>query len=75
MKYEDGQEVLAGDIVKIDGIYNGVVLAAIDAKSYLPGEECWEYLGSGTMIDTDFGGLVHCQQGDEELVLVRRAGA
>lgn len=74
MKYMDGSLVLAGDVVRIDGQYRGVVIAAIDDKSYLPGEEGWEYLGSGAMIDTDFGGLVHYQQGsDEELVLVHRA--
>jgi hypothetical protein len=73
MKYKDGQQVLAGDIVEIDCQYRGVVIAAIDDKSYLPGGEGWEYLGTGAMIDTDFGGLVHYQQDDEELVLVRRA--
>lgn len=73
MRYKDGQQVLAGDVVQIDGQYRGVVVAAIDDKSYLPGGEDWEYLGSGAMIDTDFGGLVHYEQDDEELVLLRRA--
>ncbi|HVI53903.1 MAG TPA: hypothetical protein VM621_02480 [Luteibacter sp.] len=73
MKYVDGRLVLAGDIVRIDGRYRGIVIAAIDDRSYLPGGEDWEYLGSGAMIDTDFGGLVHYQQDDEELVLVHRA--
>ena len=73
MKYKDGQRVLAGDVVEIDGRYHGVVIAAIDEGSYLPGGEDWEYLGNGAMIDTDFAGLVHYSADDEELVLVRRA--
>ncbi|WP_266156910.1 hypothetical protein [Dyella silvatica] len=73
MKYADGQRVLAGDVVSINGRYHGVVVAAIDDKSYLPGGEGWEYLGTGAMIDTDFGGLVHYPEYDAELVLVRRA--
>lgn len=72
MRYKDGQQVLAGDMVQIDGQYRGVVIAAIDDKSYLPGGEDWAYLETGAMIDTDFGGLVHYQQDDEEMVLVRR---
>lgn len=73
MKYKDGQQVLTGDIVQIAGKYRGLVIAAIDDKSYLSGSEHWEYLGAGAMIDTDFGGLVHYPEDDEELVLVRRA--
>lgn len=74
VKYSDGQRVLAGDVVQIAGQYHGLVIAAIDDKSYLPGGEDWEYLQSGAMIDTDFGGLVHYPEDDEELVLVRRGG-
>ena len=74
MKYRDGQQVLAGDLVEIAGKYQGTVIAAIDDKSYLPGGENWEYLGTGAMIDTDFGSLVHYPEDDEELVLVRRGG-
>lgn len=73
MKYNDGQRVLAGDVVEIDGRYHGVVIAAIDEGSYLPGGEDWEYLAKGAMIDTDFAGLVHYPSDDEDLVLIRRA--
>lgn len=76
MKYSDGKSILAGDVVRISGVYHGIVVAAIDDRSYLPGSEGWEYLGSGAMIDTDFGGLVHYQQNtDEDIVLVRRREA
>lgn len=73
MKYKDGQLVLAGDIVQIDGQYQGFVIAAIDDNSYLPGGEDWEYLGNGAVIDTDFAGFVHYKQDEEELILLRRA--
>lgn len=59
MTYVDGRLVLAGDIVRIDGQYRAIVIAAIGDRSYLPGGEDREYLGCGAMIDTDFGGLVH----------------
>lgn len=42
MKYMDGQRVLAGGVVEIDGRYHGVVIAAIDDKSYLPGGKDWD---------------------------------
>jgi len=32
MKYQDGQEVLAGDVVQIDSQYHGVVIAALSAN-------------------------------------------
>lgn len=73
MKYTDGRRVLAADVIEFDGQYHGVVIAAIDDKSYLPGGEDWEYLGTGAMIDTYFAGLVHYSEDDEELVLVCRA--
>jgi hypothetical protein len=73
MRYQDGQKVIAGDVVQIDGRYQGLVIAAIDDKSYLAGAEDWEYLGSGAMINTDFAGLVHYPEDDDELVLVRRS--
>lgn len=73
MKYTDGRLVLAGDVVRIDGQYRGTVVAAIDDASYLPDGEAWAYLGGGAMIDTDFGGLVHYKQDDEQLELIHRA--
>ena len=39
MKYKDGQRVLAGDLVEIDGRYHGVVIAAIDEESSIPAIE------------------------------------
>ena len=76
MRYADGTTIEPGDIVQIDGVYRGKVLASMDTKRYLPGEEGWDYLGVGIMIDTDFGGRVHyTEDGTDELVLVQRPAA
>lgn len=73
MKYVDGQTMLAGDVVLISGQYRGTVVAAIDDRSYLPKQEAWAYLGRGSVIDTDFAGLVHYpDDADERFELVRR---
>ena len=74
MKYKDGQIVRAGDIVQIDDLYRGVVVASIEDKSYLPGyeEREWDYLESGALIDTNFAGLVHYPHANEQLVLLSR---
>lgn len=74
MRYSDGNEALAGDVVSIDIKYQGTVVAAIDKKSYLPGHEHWAILGTGIMVNTDFGGLVHCQSDEYigEMTLISR---
>jgi hypothetical protein len=59
MKYADGSAIRPGDLVRIDGQYQGRVIASMDTGEYLPGEEEWAYLAVGIMVDTDFGGLVH----------------
>ena len=52
----------------ISGKYHGIVVADIDGDGYSEStpKEQWSYLGSGEMVDTDFGGLVHYQQEDME---------
>jgi len=64
MKYSDGIEIMLGDKVLISGKYHGVVVANIDGDEYSKSnpKEQWAYLGSGVIIDTDFGGLVHYQE-------------
>ena len=74
MRYSDGNEAMAGDVVEIDGHYRGVVVACIDRHQYLPGHDGWDYLGEGIMVDTDFGGLVHyTPTATDDLVLLHRA--
>lgn len=64
MKYTDGTEIKLGDKVIISGKYHGVVVANIDGSEYSEShpKDQWSYLGSGVMIDTNFGGLVHYQE-------------
>jgi hypothetical protein len=76
VKYEDGSEIQPGDLVQIDTRYRGTVIASMDTDRYLPGHEQWRYLGTGIMVDTDFGGLVHyTSESPDQLVLIRRSGA
>lgn len=73
MRYEDGTEILPGDIVRIDSQYRGTVVASMDLGQYLVGQEQWSYLGRGIMVDTDFGGLVHyTADATDDLVLIDR---
>ena len=78
MRYADGNEAQVGDHVAIDVKHKGVVVADIDNGRFAAGhpKAQWMHLGSGILVDTDFGGLVHYQNGtDEHIVLVKRAGA
>ncbi|MGE5525405.1 MAG: hypothetical protein ACM3SS_16955 [Rhodospirillaceae bacterium] len=76
MKYRDGTTIEPGDLVQIDGAYRGRVVASMDTKKYLPNQEHWDYLGSGIIVDTDFGGMVHyTEEAIDELVLIQRADA
>jgi len=73
MKYTDGIDIEPGDVVQIDGVYCGRVIASMDTGKYLPGQEQWEYLGQGIMVDTDFAGLVHyTPEATDDLVLIDR---
>jgi hypothetical protein len=75
VQYQDGTLIEPGDIVQIDTVYKGRVIACMDTDKYLPGEEGWSYLGKGIMIDTDFGGLVHYMPDtaeSDQLLLIRR---
>ena len=78
MRYADFNEARLGDEVAIDDIYKGVVVASLDTDEYsvrCPRKE-WAHLGKGVVIDTNFAGLVHYPDGDQEhIVLVRRATA
>ena len=64
MNYVDQTRIEPGDNVIISGKYNGVVVADIDGDRYSEStpKEQWSHLGSGVLIDTDFGGLVHYKE-------------
>lgn len=78
VRYSDYNEARLGDEVAIDDIYKGVVVASLDTDEYsarCPREE-WAHLGTGIVVDTNFGGLIHYPNGDHEhIVLVKRGGA
>ncbi|NCP64798.1 MAG: hypothetical protein GW763_17865 [Paraglaciecola sp.] len=63
MKYADGSIIRLGDRVIISGAFRGVVVADIDGAEYSNAflKEHWEYLKSGVLVDTDFGGIVYYQ--------------
>lgn len=58
MEYENGSLIQAGDIVTIDGNYNGQVVASMGTSTYLPRYESWACLGEGIMVMSDFAGFV-----------------
>ena len=75
MRYTDGNDARLGDVVVIDGKYNGVVVASLDTSEFSARcpKEHWGYLATGVLIDTDFGGLVHCPDAEnEDIILARR---
>jgi len=74
MKYQDGVDIKPGDIIEIDLVYRGRVIASMDTNEYLPGADGWAYLGTGIMVDTDFGGLVHyTAEAADNFVLLQRS--
>ncbi len=77
MRYSDSNEARLGDEVTIDDIYKGVVVASLDTDEYsalCPREE-WAHLGTGIVVDTNFGGLIHYPDGDVEHIVLARRGA
>lgn len=74
MKYPSGEEVRLGDQVQCWIGCHGVVVAAIDLDQYSPDyPRSWAYLGRGALIMTDQAGLIHYDEADEDLELIRRA--
>ena len=77
MRYTDGKTAIIGDRVIINGHHQGVVVANIDGQEYSPEypKEQWEYLGTGVLIVTEFGGVLHYKQDnlvDEPIELLNR---
>ena len=76
MHYSDGNEAMMGDRIAIDGKHQGVVVACIDRVEYSAEypKEHWSHLDKGMLVDTDFGGLVHYENSnDEHFLLIERA--
>jgi hypothetical protein len=78
MRYHDGQPIHVGDVVTIDVMHEGTVVACIEDGVYLQPHtrEQWTHLRQGVLIDTSFGGLVHYPDQDalasDQVELLRR---
>ena len=73
MKYADGKIVALGDRVKLADDANGVVVALIDFKQYLPDfpSSEWKYLKQGVLIKFPSCGVIHYEtlvEPDVELI-------
>jgi len=75
MKYADGQEVRLGDRVKLGKDDGGVVVASIDTNEYSEkhSKAQWGYLKKGVMIEFPLHGLIHYEEPEPDLQLLKRA--
>jgi hypothetical protein len=75
MKYSDGQEVKLGDQVRLGADDAGVVVASIDSGIYGEQHPCaqWGYLKRGVLIEFPKYGLIHYEESEPDLQLIRRA--
>ncbi len=75
MKYADGQEIQLEDQVAIGPSWNGVVVCVIETGMFTteyPAED-WAGLEKGMLVMTDKAGLIHYEELDEDVRLVKRA--
>lgn len=75
LKYPDGQEIRQGDVVRMDGGAEGVVVFSIDTDEYsarFP-KAHWQYLARGVMVESAKYGLVHFDRDEPDFALIRRA--
>lgn len=74
-RYSDGQAAQIGDVLRIGNTGSGTVVACIGSNCFAlphPAEQ-WSYLGTGLLVDTDFGGLIHYPSvAEESMALLRR---
>jgi hypothetical protein len=77
MKDCNGQEVRAGDRVKLWKDNYGTVICSIDTREFTADypESEWGYLKSGIVIRTDTNGLFHYIEPDEDFEVVSHANA
>jgi hypothetical protein len=61
MRYHDGKPIHVGDVVRIDILHQGTVVACIEDGIYIEPhtKEQWTHLEQGVLVDTSFRGLVH----------------
>lgn len=77
MRYPDGKEVRLGDRVKLGRDLGGIVVCSIDTNEYSASypEAQWAYLKRGVMINFPLYGLVHYEEPEEDLELLKRGQA
>jgi len=73
-RYQSGEDVHAGDVVRYDGVSSVIVLVN-DSGEYLPAFTAadWSYLGTGFLVQQEDGTLIYLKDTDEDLELVQRA--
>jgi hypothetical protein len=76
MKYASGQTVKLGDKVSLGQDSGGVVVCVIDRDEYSEGypESQWSYLQKGVMINFPLHGLIHYEEIEPDIQLIRRSG-
>jgi hypothetical protein len=77
MKYADGQDVRAGDVVQLGRHKPGVVVCLLDTATSVKGFPVaqWRYLATGILVDFPEFGVIHYTQPESDLRLVARDGA
>ena len=75
MKYPDGQEVRLGDKVRLGQDCGGVVVCSIDTGEYSPAYQPaeWSHLRRGVLINFPTLGLIHYEEPEADLELIKRA--
>jgi hypothetical protein len=77
LRYASGQEVRLGDIVRLGGDSEGVVVCSMDTDEYTPEypKAQWEYLKRGAVVFFEKFGAIHYEQAEPDLELVKRSAA
>lgn len=75
MKYSDGREVRVGDKVRLGSHEGGTVVCSIDRNEYVAEhpKEKWSYLGSGVVVEFPKYGVIHYEEPEDDLQLIKRS--
>ncbi|WP_331350629.1 hypothetical protein [Cellvibrio sp. UBA7671] len=73
MNYSDGQELKIGDIVELKNS-RGVVVCSIDDEQYSKdySKIDWSYLNRGVLIEFEKYGVIHYENIEEDVLLIKR---
>ncbi|QMU60558.1 MAG: hypothetical protein GKR92_02140 [Gammaproteobacteria bacterium] len=75
MNYTDGKEVIVGDKVRLGDDDGGIVVCSIDRDEYKINhpKDKWKYLEKGVLIEFPKFGLIHYEESEEDLSLIKRS--